>query len=353
LKPSQSKNTSATNAAYSRSEEVRARHSRRSTPRAVHIQPQGGRSTAKARYNYTVRPVVIRGYSTGATAQRRVQSKVRKQVVIPLNTPGAEIRLPALASIRPSWRLLSSLMAIGLVFILYSFYNNPAFKINQVKITGIERITAEEINTTLALSDTPIIEAVPAKLESNLRTTFPDLAKVQVTVSLPAKVVVNVIERKPVLSWEQDGKITWIDQDGIAFPPRGNGGKLVQVKADGAPPKPVSEEASATATATAAASQPAATAEAPTRFIDPGLVKALAELGAQAPDGVPIAYNPEYGLGWNDPHGWQVFFGSSTDDMEAKLVTYNGIVDYLIKKGITPKLVSVEFAHAPFYRLEP
>jgi hypothetical protein len=58
-------------------------------------------------------------------------------------------------------------------------------------------------------------------------------------------------------------------------------------------------------------------------------------------------------MGWSDPQGWQVFFGSSTADMDSKLVTYRGIVDYLNQKHIKPKLISVEFAHAPFYRMEP
>ena len=349
MRQSQKKKISTASAGHSRAEEVRARHSH-PTPKAVRIQSQSARSATKNRYNYTARPVVIRSYGAGAPARRNLQSKVRKQLVIPLNTPGAEIRLPALANIRPTWRLLSGLMAIGLLFALYSFYNNPAFQISQAKVTGAQRITADEINTTLAVSGMPIIEAVPGILESTLRKTFPDLAKVQVAVSLPASVTVNVVERQPVLAWEQDGKLTWIDQDGYAFPPRGDGGKLVQVKADGAPPKPAAPLVSATATAKPGL--PADAADTPTRFIDPGLIKALIGLGAQAPEGVPVVYNPEYGLGWKDPRGWQVFFGSSTDDMDSKLATYNGIVDYLTKKGITPKIISVEFAHAPFYRLE-
>lgn len=355
MKPSQGKTTTP-GAPAKRAEEVRARHNRQ-TGQPVRTQPLSTRSAPRnVHFNYTARPVVIRNSSTSLPLKRNVQSKVRKQVVIPLSTPGAEIRLPALALVRPGWRLVSGILAIFLAFILYTIYNNPMFQLGPVTVAGAQRLTADEINTALGVEGLPVIEAVPQQMETTLRRTFPDLAKVQVTVSLPAKLKVTVVERKPVLAWEQDGKVTWIDADGIAFAPRGDAGPLPLVKAEGAPPKPAAPEAATTppaATPAAKTISPADGVEAPSAFMTPDLLKALIDLGAQAPKDTPVIYNPEYGMGWKDPAGWQVYFGSSTTDMASKLITYHGIVAYLNKNGITPKLISVEFANAPFYRMEP
>ncbi len=74
----------------------------------------------------------------------------------------------------------------------------------------------------LDVAGQPIFKAVPAKIEQNLRTAFPDLASVKVHVSLPNHIIVDVVERNPLLVWYQDGAVTWIDAEGVAFMPRGD-----------------------------------------------------------------------------------------------------------------------------------
>ena len=69
--------------------------------------------------------------------------------------------------------------------------------------------------------------------------------------------------------------------------------------------------------------------------------------------GTVKGFNGEKGFGWTDPHGWQVYFGTSTDDIDMKLVEYAHIVDAILDKNLQPVLISMEFLHAPFYRLEP
>jgi hypothetical protein len=57
-------------------------------------------------------------------------------------------------------------------------------------------------------------------------------------------------------------------------------------------------------------------------------------------------------LGWNDPNGWEVFFGSQGNDMNQKLAVYKSLVERLQSEGIQPALISVEYIHAPYYRME-
>jgi hypothetical protein len=47
-----------------------------------------------------------------------------------------------------------------------------------------------------------------------------------------------------------------------------------------------------------------------------------------------------------------VVFGTSGDDVEAKALVYQAMVDWLSQRGIRPILISVAYPNAPFYRVE-
>ncbi len=66
-----------------------------------------------------------------------------------------------------------------------------------------------------------------------------------------------------------------------------------------------------------------------------------------------VEYDPKYGLGWPDSRGWKVFFGTNVSDMPLKLQVYKSLVDSLAQKGIQPAFISVQYANAPYYRMNP
>jgi hypothetical protein len=90
----------------------------------------------------------------------------------------------------------------------------------------------------------------------------------------------------------------------------------------------------------------------PTLKLSPELVSAILELNAKMPADTVLVYDSEHGLGWNDPKGWEVFFGAEDQDMEMKLSVYQALVERLESEGIQPALISVEYVHAPYYRME-
>ena len=65
-----------------------------------------------------------------------------------------------------------------------------------------------------------------------------------------------------------------------------------------------------------------------------------------------MLHTPETGLGWMDPNGWQVYFGSDSEKIDLKLVEYKTIVDSILAQNLHPTMISMEFLHAPYYRLE-
>jgi hypothetical protein len=176
------------------------------------------------------------------------------------------------------------------------------------------------------------------------------------------EMILSVKERTPLLAWQREDTVMWIDQAGVAFPPRGEAGvDLIYVQAEGDPPGIVVPEAdpkegeseAAATTATTQAPQNQKRNPVPGEpYITTALVEAIQGLNEIRPSGAPVAYHPRYGLGWNDPQGWKVYFGQEVIDMEEKLNAYQAIVAQVVEKGVHPTLISVEFLHAPFYRLE-
>ena len=139
--------------------------------------------------------------------------------------------------------------------------------------------------------------------------------------------------------WSQDGQSVWVDAEGFAFAPRGDAQNLISVIATGAPPTP-------------AGIDPAQTIGAH-RLLSIELVSAITALSPSIPEGASLVFDPQYGLGWNDPKGWKVYFGQSYGDTPLKLQVYQGILTYLGEQNLQPTMISVEYPDAPFYRLKP
>lgn len=243
------------------------------------------------------------------------------------------ISLPQFDLSNPRW--ISGLVTLSLVVLLFLLWTASPFTVTAAEVTGNQRIGASDISSMLGIIGEPVFKAVPAQIEANLRTAYPELSAVNVRVGLPNRILVEVEERIPALVWFQDGAMTWIDGEGIAFQPRGEVAGLVQVASNGAPldvqndlTMPMYEQ----------------------RFIEPEMVQVIINMAPYVPAGMPMVYDPKYGIGWQDPNGWAVYFGQDTQDMPSKLAIYQALVARFISQGIQPTLISMEYLDAPFYK---
>ncbi len=50
----------------------------------------------------------------------------------------------------------------------------------------------------------------------------------------------------------------------------------------------------------------------------PEFIDALFALQNYLPEGSTLQYDPEFGLGWQDPSGWLVYFGSDISNIDLK-----------------------------------
>jgi cell division protein FtsQ len=280
-------------------------------------------------------PVLARG--GGSMVQmpgRGKSSRTRRRYDVALSIPGAEVRLPALPALQFSWRMISGLLALLLAAGLYYVWTAPLFQVEALTITGLQRLVNEDLERALDISGESIFVLNPAELRSQLVRDFPELSSVSVAVALPAEVAVVVEERVPVLAWFQNGQEVWVDAQGYAFTPRGDMGELPAV--EGNPPPGLAPE----------------DGESAPRFVEPGLVGAVIKMAERVPENTRIAFHEQHGLGWWDERGWQAYFGMDLEKMDAKLQVYSAVVANLEQQGIQPALISLEFLHAPYYRLE-
>jgi cell division protein FtsQ len=286
----------------------------------------------------------MRGVLVGGGSQdRHKEPRAKRRYDIALGAGGtkfarAEMRLPALPSVRLGWRLASAALVAALGFLIYTVWNAPTYRVLAAEVQGLERLTADEINAGADVSTRPIFLIEPEKIRQQLQSAFPELASVSVKVVLPARVLVTVEERLPVLVWERDEETVWVDVEGVAFPPRGEPAPPVVVEAHDDPPGLPAEDPDAENTD-------------PAYFLPPDLVDAILAMGEQVPEDTALVYNRDHGLGWEE-HGWEVYFGDQVEDMEIKLRIYKAIVKQLKKDHVKPEFISVEYVHAPYYRLE-
>ncbi len=252
----------------------------------------------------------------------------RRRVDVPLSATGAEIRLPAVPAVGNKWRFISGLLAISLLVGLIMITQASLFEVKGIQIQGLEYYTEGEISQAINITGSSIFFVNPRMVKEDLALTYPGLSEVSVKISWPAGVLISLNERVPVLAWNWDGHVRWVDKNGVAFEPHHQGVDLIQVNSAILPP----------------------TIE--NRFVDPRIVDTVAILSSYLPEDVELIFDADHGLGWQDSRGWVVYFGFNDDDAHQKMKIYQALVDYLDGKRITPRVINVEYVDSPYFRME-
>jgi cell division protein FtsQ len=301
----------------------------------VHLPQRTSQPPRKTYHQDSVYIPVEPRLVTRRSTTRKTKPSSRNGYDIAFSLGHTKIHAPTLNIPQLGSRWVSGGMTLLLGFMLLTLWTASPFSVRGANVIGNQRIGAAEINAVLGMIGQPIFKAVPAQIEANLHTAYSDLASIKVKVGFPNRITVDVSERMPTLAWYQNGVVTWIDANGVAFTPRGEVSGLIQVAATGAP---VNVPLDTTVPIYAQ------------KFINPEMVQAMSVLARDVPAGMPMTFDPVYGMGWQDPRGWSVYFGQDATDISMKKNVYQAIVDTLILQGIQPTLISVEYLNAPFYK---
>ncbi len=315
--------------ALSRAEMVRTR---------LRKQPKKRLVLTSANTSRTLPPIISRSEMTYVVQQKTTPPSTKRRFQAAFSIPGFQMRLPAISlpRVEGKSRLLSFFLSTLLGAALFLAFTLPEFQVTRAQVHGNQRISADDINSVLSSTGQPIFAIMPSDLETRLRLNYPELVSAKVTLGLPNILIVNIVERQPVILWKQGGGYTWIDSSGVAFRPRGSADNLIPVAAVASPPVGLTS-----------GNDPLS----PLPYLSTDMVKAIQILAPSVPAGTTMVYDPRYGLGWLEPRGWQVSFGSNAKDMVLKLQVYQSLVTSLTQQGIIPTFISVQYANAPYYRM--
>ena len=243
---------------------------------------------------------------------------------------GARLRLPALPAFRTGARLLSLGLASLLIWVLASAFRSADFRVGQAVVAGSEMLGEDRIRSIAGIDGQMVFTVDPEEVRARLLAQ-PEIQSAEVSLRWPNRASIVVGERRPMVEWDDDGRVWWLSEDGIAFLPHGERDDLVKVDSDGA--------------ALDVQRDPLAP------VIEPELLWAAAALQLQVPEVDRLRYDPQHGLGFDDAMGWKAYFGSS-GDMVLKVQLYRKIAAVLQARGVQAEWVSVEDPAAPYYRVK-
>ncbi|MCQ3937903.1 MAG: hypothetical protein DPW18_12755 [Chloroflexi bacterium] len=310
-----------------RAEIVRRRRSERALKEMAQTRERAVKPPVKVTSRAPTVPIVI-----------VPRQKERRRYNVALGLPEIHLRKPkfSMPRFRANWRLASFLIVFALGVTIYLALTLPYFQVPAATVLGNNRYTREEINSVLGVAGKSIFTIQPEQVRVRLLTNYPELLSAEVKVYLPNHVYVTVTERQPVIQWQQGGGYTWIDAGGVAFRPKGALEGLVVVNGLDAPPAGI-----------AVTDDPLS----PPPFITKELVDAIIALSPLVPANTTMTYSAADGLGWTDPRGWRVAFGTSAHDMPLKIRVYLALVDTLTASSKVPEFISVVHPDGPFYRM--
>ena len=306
-------------------------------------------------------PVLVRTPVYGPAFQgNRSAKNSRIRYDVCLDEQGAEIRLPALPQVRFGWRFASVTVFAFLIFILYQFWNSPTYRVEVADVVGLKLLNSSEINEVLDLPGRQVFSLDTEEIQQDLLDSFGELRAVNVEIDLPNTVVISITERVPILIWRQEDHSLLVDAEGLAYPMRETttpGGYPV-IEAVGDPPllmynKPISNTIDIHAEESLTESYILEGSEIkPSPLLSPEMVRAYLRLTKEIPQGARLVYDPKHGIGWIDRREWKVYVGDEMD-IDAKLSIYRMMLEHIKAADEQPTLISVEFIHAPYFRLVP
>jgi cell division protein FtsQ len=217
---------------------------------------------------------------------------------------------------------LATLLLLG--WIMYLLFTRPAFFVYRAEIRGNVAVSAREIYTMSGIDSQSIFWINPAEVVKKV-TSLPNIKTASVLLALPARVVIEVTERRPELLWQTDQTLWWVDQEGTVVPPKGDLTGMLRIIDDDRQPLQ------------------------PGYQIDFDIVEGAQTLRVLAPDVSIIRYSRLRGLTVATTEGWPVYLGNGAE-IKAKLVVLTSMLADLKERNITPAYIDLRDPLRPVYK---
>jgi len=199
------------------------------------------------------------------------------------------------------------------------------FYVYHADVTGVARTSPDEVFRASGLLGLHALWVRPAAVEARILAELPGLESARVACGvLDEGCTIAVVERQPRVAWDEDGKLWWIDADGIIFP-------APEALAEGwlvRGPLPRDGDGR----------------------LDERVRVALSELWSVGADVSRLLYVPGRGLTFTGERGWRIILGQGPG-MAERWRALGLLTGDLEARGLTPRFVDVRFPDAPYYSL--
>jgi cell division protein FtsQ len=210
---------------------------------------------------------------------------------------------------------------------LYQLFTSPAFFVYEAEIKGNVAVSFREIYLASGVDSQSVFWINPADVVKKI-TTLPNIKSASVSLALPARVVIEVTERRPELLWQTGDTIWWVDQEGTVVPPKANIEGMMRIIDDDKQPLEVGYQ------------------------IDPNIVKGAQTLRILVPDVSVVRHSRAQGLIVATLEGWPVYLGDGSQ-MKAKLIVLGAILDDLRAEENPPLYIDLRNPLRPVYKTRP
>lgn len=221
-------------------------------------------------------------------------------------------------------KVLGFLVLLGLGWIGYTVFTTPTFFVYTAEIRGNTAVSAREIYSMSGIDSQSIFWINPAAVVKRI-TQLPNIKTANVTLVLPAKVIIEVTERRPELVWQTGQTVWWVDQEGTVLPPKADLTGMLRIIDDD---KQTLE---------------------PGYQIEANIVDGAQTLRVLVPEVAVMRYSKSLGLTVATPEGWPVYLGDG-HDIKAKLVVLTAVLADLKERNITPAYIDMRNPLQPIYR---
>ncbi len=221
-------------------------------------------------------------------------------------------------------KLIGLVALVLLAWAFYTLFTEPRFFVLGAEIHGNVAVSTQEIYTVSGIDNQSIFWINPEKVVERI-TGIPNIKSAAVAVSLPAEIVIEVVERRPEILWQSGETTWWVDEEGVIVPPKGDVTGMLRI---------IDDDLQSLE---------------PGYQIDPAIVEGAQTLHLLVPEVSVIRYSRSQGLAVATPDGWPVYLGDGRE-IKAKLVVLTALLADLKTRNITPLFIDVRDPLRPFYK---
>lgn len=221
-------------------------------------------------------------------------------------------------------KIAAVVLLILVIAALFVVFNTDLFYVYNLNIGGIKYLTPDEIQKNSGIMQYNIFFINAHDVERAL-TKLPEVKSVRVSTAIPNKVSVDIVERKPEITWLRGNETFWVDADGISFRARTNLTDLAVVRDLDQTPIKLGQGVKAHTLA------------------------AFWAFRAAYPDGPrSFEWSTSRGLQYTDEHGWKIYLGDA-DEMAGKVAKLRVLLAQLVAQNAKIKFIDLGKGD-PFYQ---